>query len=346
MAETMSPSQPVRPAGVSTIAEWSGRDVSVADVTAAMTDLRHHHRAAAVQTSVLTLVVVARPEGIARAREVVDDLGANNPSRMVLISMDAGAGAHPPGSQSVLDASVALKVARREQTCVCFDEVSLVVRGPARYHLDSLVGPFALGDLPVVVWLPDDLPSTGDPLLGSVDRIVIDSRAVAQDRPDTFSRIAAIGRRLPVADLSWYRLESWRWTLAGLFTGVHNRRFLRNVEEVEVAGNFGPRTLLAGWLASRLALVPEQVRAVPAAHVAIRIEASQGGRHGTFTVARPSDERCLESSIEIEGRPSLRQVVRMRRRWPALALTSALTAVGPDETYMASLEASLALAGR
>lgn len=315
---------------------WVGEDVSAAEVMAAMTRLRHRHRAAAVQTNVVTLVVVAGSNGLDLASGIVDDLGNQHPSRTLLITLADGEG-------PALSAEVMLKVGRRHSGPVCFDEVRLTVRGRARFHLDSVVEPFSLADLPVVVWLPDDLPSPGDPLLCMVDRVVVDSRAVSQDRPDTLRRIAALGRRLPVADLSWYRLQSWRWMLSGLFEGVGNRAFLGGVEELWVSGNYGPRTLLAGWVASRLALAPSQVHLETARHVTIRLEATSRDRRATFVVSRPSDLRCLESTIEIDDGPSLRQVVPMRHRWPALALASALTAVGPDQAYVEALEAGTSL---
>jgi len=336
VAATLTPSDPGRTLGV-----WEADDVGVGEIGSAMARLRHQHRAAAVQTSVLTLVVVGAPAAIEGAAATVRDLGDQHPSRTLLIGIDPD-----DDAEAGLDARASLELVVREGASVCYDEVRLRVRGRARYHLDSVVEPFTLPDVPVVVWLPDDLPSPGDPLLPTVDRVVVDSRAVAQERPDTLARVAALGRRLPVADLSWYRLATWRSMLAGVFEGPAHRAFAAGVDEVVVRGNHGPRTLLAGWLLRRLGLEPEQVEVGPAAHVSVHLSATAGGRRATFEVARRSDERCVEAIIAVEGAPPVVQRVQMRRRWPALALASALTTMGADRSYAEALDGSMALVGR
>src|SRR5207248_7087146 len=130
-----------------------------------------------------------------------------------------------------------------------------------------------------------------DPLLAVSDRIVVDSRAVAgavspAQALNVLPRIAALARRLPVTDLSWTRLAPWRSLLAGLFEGPVYRPFLREIEKVEVSGNYGPRYLLGGWLLKRLALPVARVSLLPAEHVSIRVTAVHRDRTGVFKVER------------------------------------------------------------
>jgi glucose-6-phosphate dehydrogenase assembly protein OpcA len=298
-----------------------------------------------VRASVLTLVAVVGDDAAAEAAlEVVYDLGARHPSRTIVLVVNdhevADAG---------MDAAASVHVVEQEGRAVGFEDLVLRVRGRARHHLDSVVEPFSLPDLPLVVWLPARLPEPGDPLLAVADRIVVDSRAVAGagtsggESNTVLPRIAALARRLPVTDLSWTRLAPWRSLLAGLFEGAEYRPFLREVERVEVAGNYGPRYLLGGWLLKRLALPRARVSISPADHVSIRVTAVHRDRGGVFAVERPGQARVIHSSIEIDRGPSVSQTLRMREQWPALALAGALTRMGKDDVYREALEGALEL---
>jgi len=319
---------------ITTIGSWESADVTVAQVETALTDLRRHEQRAAVRTSVLTLVAVVGSDGEAvGARGIIHDLGARHPSRTLIIIADD---VEPEGPNTT-DASVWVHAIEREGRAVCFEEVVLRVRGKARHHLDSIVEPFALPDVPMVVWLPAGLPSPGDPLMQAANRVVVDSRAVAEAGGDVLARSATLAKRLPVADLSWMRLEQWRSMLTGLFEGALYRPFLEAVDRVEVAGNHGPRFLLGGWLLRRLSLPPARVDLRRADHVSVVIHAVSGGRKGTFTVIRQGAEREIQSRVDIEDGPQLEQTVMMRQQWPSLALASALTRVGHDEIYEEAL---------
>ena len=317
-----------------TIGSWESDNVTVGQVERALTELRRHEQRAAVRTSVLTLVTVVNSDAKADgARAIISDLGARHPSRTrVIVTLD-----DEPDAPNSTDASVWVHAIEREGRAVCFEEVVLRVRGKARHHLDSVVEPFALPDVPMVVWLPAGLPSPGDPLMQAANRVVVDSRAVAEQGGDVLARSLTLAKRLPVADLSWMRLEQWRSMLAGLFEGRSYRPFLRAVDRVEVCGNFGPRYLLGGWLLRRLQLPASRVLLQPADHVSVVIHAVSDGRVGRFRVSRPGAEREIQSCVDIEDGPRVEQTVRMRQQWPSLALASALTRVGHDEIYEEAL---------
>lgn len=319
---------------VTTIGSWECDNVNVGQVEKALTELRRHEQRAAVRTSVLTLVAVVRTDAEADgARSIIADLGARHPSRtLIIIALD-----DQPDAPNCTDAAVWVHAIEREGRAVCFEEVVLRVRGNARHHLDSVVEPFTLPDVPMVVWLPAGLPSPGDPLMRAANRVVVDSRAVAEAGGDVLTRSATLAKRLPVADLSWMRLEQWRSMLAGLFEGGLYRPFLDAVDRVEVHGNHGPRYLLGGWLLQRLKLPPSRVELARDEHVSVVIHAVSDGRKGTFTVARRGAEREIQSCVDIEDGPQVEQTVRMREQWPSLALASALTRVGHDEMYEEAL---------
>ena len=337
----------VTTAHITTIGSWEADNVSVGQVEEALSELRRHERRAAVRTSVLTLVaVVGDDRAAASVLDIVSDLGERHPSRTIVLvlSEDEETG------QTGYDASASVNAVERAGKTVCFEEVVLRVRGRARHHLDSVIEPFTLPDLPVVVWLPSQLPAAGDPLLAVADRVVVDSRAVAGTGTDpsvdnhaVLPAIAALARRLPVTDLSWTRLAPWRSLLAGLFEGGEYRPFLREVERVEVSGNYGPRHLLGGWLLRRLELPTARVTLSPADHVSIRVTALHRDRTGVFAVVRPGNARVIQSTVEIDRGPSVTQTLRMRHQWPALALAGALTRMGRDEIYCQALDGALEL---
>lgn len=328
---------PDNAAPITTLGSWEGDGVTVAQIGSALSDLRRHEQRAAVRTSVLTLVAVVRdPEIVDATIDTVRELGARHPSRtLVLVVEDTD---EDPG----IDAIVSVHALRDQGPTVCFEDVVLHVRGPARWHLHSLIEPFTLPDLPVAVWLPNRLPSLGDPLLETADRVVVDTRAIG-DRPDSFSQVSRLLRRLPVTDLSWVRIAPWRSLLAGLFEGHAWRPFLDHVTRVEVAGNFGPRHLVAGWLMATLELTRAHVHIEEAEHVSIRIFAEHDGRVGRFSVARPAAERVIHSSVEIDDGTSIDQTWRLRDRWPSRSLADALTRIGDDPVYGRALRGALEL---
>ncbi|HEX2041690.1 MAG TPA: glucose-6-phosphate dehydrogenase assembly protein OpcA [Acidimicrobiales bacterium] len=321
---------------VTTIGSWEAENVTVAQVEAALSDLRRHEVRAAVRTSVVNLVTVVDDQREADAAlEVVYDLGSRHPSRTVVVVVG------DEGDEGI-DAAVSVHAVERDGTAMSYEDVVLHVRGRARYHLDSVVEPFTVPDLPVVVWLPAHLPSPGDPLLDVAHSLVVDSRVVPEGG-DVLRRISALTRRRPVNDLSWIRLAPWRSQLAGLFEGGVCCPFLHGVRTVEVAGNHGPRHLLGGWLLRRLNLRREAVILEPAEHVSIRLTAFSEGRKGTFGVRRAGPERVIESSIDIEGGPCVQQTMRIRRQWPGLSLANALTRMSGDEAYRVALDGALEL---
>ncbi len=318
---------------VTTLGSWEADNVSLAQVDAELSNLRRHEQRAAVRTSVLTLVaVVDSPTEAALVWGIVHDLGIRHPSRTIVL--DVG---QDGGEGTGVDASVWVQAVEMEGRAVCFEDLLLTVRGKARHHLDSIVEPFALPDVPMVVWLPARLPSAGDPLMAAANRVVVDSRAVKEAGYDALARSLVLSRRLPVTDLSWIRLAPWRSLLAGLFEGGLHRPFLDDVVRVEVTGNDGPRHLLGGWLLRRLGLHRTTVHLIPGEHASVRIEAVSAGRSGTFSVFRPGAERAIHARVDIEDGPSLDQVVNMREQWPSLALAGALTRVGHDEVYEEAL---------
>jgi glucose-6-phosphate dehydrogenase assembly protein OpcA len=336
MASSVNEAPTLSSVEFTTISSWRADSVTAAEVDTALSDLRRHEERAAVRTSVLTLVVVVGSHDEAEATlDIIRHLGARHPSRtLVIVLQDDDA------EDTRLDASVRVCAIERDGRPVAVEEVTLEVRGPGRHHLDSLVLPFTLADLPVAVWLPGNLPGRGDPLLEAAHRVIVDTRVVGY-RADALSRLSALTHKVAVTDLSWWRLKPWRNLLGSLFEGRIYRPFLRDVHSLEVMGHPGPRHLMAGWLMSRLDVARSIVHLGDADHLSVKLVATHDGRRGQFVVERKGDERVIDASVEIEGGPAFQQTVRIGENWPSRALADALAHMGHNETYEAALHAAL-----
>lgn len=319
---------------VTVLGSWSAEDTNAGAVETALTELRRHEVRAAVRTAVLTLVVPVREDEAAEALDVVRQLGGRHPSRTIVLIVE-------DGNAAGLDAEVTVQAVEREGRAVCFEDLVLRVRGSTVSHLDSLVEPFTLPDVPVACWLPNRLPTLADPLLGAADRVVVDGREAITG--DALTDLTALVRRLPVVDLSWVRLSPWRELMAGLFEGEAFRPFVSGVRAVRVSGKPGPRVLLAGWLLSRLGLSRAKVHLEDARHATMEVMATHDGRTGHFRVERPSEDRTVHANAEIEGGPSHSRLLRLRDRSAARVLGEALTRMGHDQVYEQALAAAVDL---
>lgn len=314
---------------------WHDERTSVDNVLAALSALRRRAERRATRTAVLTLVLVGtEPDQLSRAVAGVHELGAKHPARTLVIA----AGDAAP-DDAALDARVDLEGIEADEERVLFEEVHLRIRGPAVRHLDSLIEPFTLPDLPVVVWFVDGLPAAGDPVLGAADNVLVDSRAFGG--LECFSSVQQIAADRPVTDLSWVRLQPWRAALRSIFDTPDLRPLVHHVEEASVTGKTGPRHLMAGWLADRLDLALPDVHLVEAEHVSMRLRAEHEGRHGTAAVLRESGQRNLRLEGAVDGAGAFAATQPLPPRGPGWGLAEALTRVHRDAVFERALAAAL-----
>lgn len=314
---------------MTSLASWSSADVRVADVVSALESVRRGERLPATRTAVLTLVMVASSRAEAdRAVEGLFSLGGRHPARTLVLLPRPAAG---------LEAEVRLLGGEAEGHGVWFEHIELGVGEPVASHLDSLVEPFTLPDLPVVAWYVDAVPPAGDSLLRAADVVLVDARDLGE--VGCFSALAAVSRSVPVIDLSWVRLRPWRELLAGLFEGRAMRPYLREVRSVSVRGKPGPRALLAGWVADRLGLGSSAVSVAEDDHASITLHAPGA----EFSVRRPGNERVVVASASVDGGPSLSSTLPLPPPGPAWGLAEALSRLRHDHLYERALRAALAL---
>ena len=315
---------------------WRGEGVRVGQVLEALDELRRGQHRTATRTSVVNLVVLATSEDEGgRACSTIHRLRGRHPGRTIVLVCDE-ADDGPPG----VDAEVLLRGAEAEGQASWSEELTLRVGGPVRDHLDSLIEPLTLPDLPVAVWLVSRLVQPSDALLAAADAVLVDTKEAGGE--EMLPGLAGLIRRYTVMDLSWVRLRPWRELLAGLFDPPALRPFLAGVQRAEVTGKPGPRHLLGGWLVSRLQLPRSSVHLEDASHMTLRLVAEHGGAVGTFTVDRVEDSRLLRANARVEGGPSRDDHRSLPDESLPWSLAECLTHLERDRVYEEAQQAALA----
>lgn len=321
---------------VETLCVWAEESVRLDAVLHALEELRRPEPMPAVRNSVLNLCIVgADSRNVDRARAAVHELAGRHPARVLHLVLDPEA----RGGDIGLDARIELLGGEAEGRELWFEDVELVVRGPATAHLHSIIEPLTLADLPVVAWFVDEPPAVDDPILSAADVVLVDSRQLGG--VDCFPNLTELVARHTVVDLSWMRLAPWRTLLAGLFEGPDFRPFVHHVTGAEVAGRTGPRHLVGGWLADRLGLPRNAIHLTEAEHVTIRLHAElPDGRRGTFLASR-GDIRRVEARADVAGGPTSSAVLELPEATPAWGLADALSRLERDPVYECALARAL-----
>lgn len=337
--------------------EWKGEDVTLDDVLAQLTRLRaelvvpdpHDYNLPHARNSVMNLVAVAgSEESVRRAATTGEELGAQHPSRTIIINPD-------PAGDSRIDASIRTHAHNLVAGVpVQYEEIQLTVHGDPANYLYSLVEPFLLPDVRTHLWwlgTPLWESETFREVLPYVDTLVVDSGHF--ERPyASFLALARVEDTMhepqAVADFQWSRLKPWREAVAQVFAPHDRRAFLFGVTSIELdytgrdRGNRVRAALLAGWLIRSLKLRLRNVvtdenggaRAIyrypgggevlvsersvddrqsgPGRVGAVRIEALAHGRRCRLELSRdPAELERAVLSLIIDGTHVLRHDVRL-----------------------------------
>lgn len=359
MADALAPPQPAEPAqppqpgpggsgsdGPVVVQTWQRSAVGLGEVISALPELRREAsgREAATRTAVMTIVMVVGPDDDPDVCATsVRSLGARHPCRAVVLRPD-------PDSTPVIDAKASLWRAEPAAAVghpVFFEELQLHIAGQAASHLASIVGPFILADLPVVMWFPAVLPDPTDPLLRLATVLVVDTRLVGPDLADighSYRILLELANHQPVVDLSWVRLQPWRELLAGLFEPEHSRRFLQGIRSASVKGKPGPRHMLGGWLMAQLDLRARELVLSDSKHVDITLEAVYDGEEGKFQVSRDEGSRAVWAKASLSGGMAHGQAMPLPDDSLTSALSSAISNLRADRVWERALAAAAALA--
>jgi len=202
--------------------------------------------------------------------------------------------------------------------------VVLRLSGPLAGHADSVVTPFLLPDIPVLVWWPCIAPEV--PAQDPLGKLAIRRITDATNDEDPLS---AIKGRLPGytagdTDLAWARITYWR----ALLTSAVDQKPHEPIESALVSGLKTEPALdiLAGWLASRID--------GPVRRVVGELKVDLERKTETITLSRPQEGTT--ATLSRTGRPDA--LVPLARRETRECLAEDMRRLDPDEVYFGALE--------
>ena len=202
--------------------------------------------------------------------------------------------------------------------------VVLRLSGPLAGHANSVVTPFLLPDIPVVVWWPDNAPAVPaqDPLGQLAIRRITDATNCTDPLAAIKSRLA--GYTAGDTDLAWSRITYWR----ALLTSAVDQKPHEPIESALVSGlkNEPALDVLAGWLASR---IDGPVRRAVGD---LKVELER--KSETITLSRPQEGTT--ATLSRSGK--LDALVPLARRETRECLAEDLRRLDADEIYFAALQ--------
>ncbi len=193
-------------------------------------------RRIAARTSVMNLVVVTtQPEIAERAAATISQLTGRHPSRVLIVS------SRDPDGPSWLDARIEAYcvLPRADAPETCAEMIHLFAGGATGRHLDAIVAPLLIHDLPVTLWWPGEPPFGSEQaadLLAMADRLIVDGSSWSGDGLVRLRQMAQLLDRpgLAVTDFALARQSRWREAIASIFDLPVVLPYLRYVRGIAV----------------------------------------------------------------------------------------------------------------
>ena len=225
---------------------WVGEDVCLADVDAALAQLRSvaSRDRPSMRTSVMTHIAWVPTGWVQQARAALEGMAERHPSRTILLFPE------PHADDNRIDARAEVErweVPDTDRGLVT-EVVELTLRGSRAKAPASIVQPLLVSDLPVFLRWRGEPPWGAqqlEQLVDVTDRLIVDS--IEWDEvPGPYARLAELFPRCAASDIAWARTSRWRSHLATLWPAIGD------VRTVGVRGTAAQAWLLCGWLRSRL----------------------------------------------------------------------------------------------
>lgn len=295
----------------------------------------------ALGSRVLTLVISTDTEGLEDALAAAHGASRDHPSRV--IALVAPPGPEDSSGPRSRDGHVSAELAghldaeiRTGHDAGAGETLVLRPWGEAAEHVDTLVVPFLLPDVPVVVWWPGQAPlvPSEDPLGRLASTRITNTPAC--DKPAESLATLAPGYRRGDIDLAWTRLTLWRATVSASLGGVLCAAATRIILAGEASN--ASVALMEHWLELRTGL--EVIREDSPDAIGIERIVVQTPQ-GEWAITRMDGERV---TLIAPGQAEPR-VITMPRREPITTLTEELRRLSPDFVYEEVLAAFAASQG-
>jgi glucose-6-phosphate dehydrogenase assembly protein OpcA len=265
---------------------WQAQGTTPAAIEAALRQMLsevHARNEAYVPGRVLNLVCVVDRQWSGEVANRLRGVGRFHPSRTIVCAVEPG--------RMTLDARATLATPGEAKagSRVVARELVVVDCGPQHLrHVDRIVDPLVVTDLPTAVWSPHGHPEAVDALAGLTQVVLVDT--VDGDPREALRRAGELSEDRYVVDLAWLRSVPWRERLAATFDPPALRPELALIESVTVRhhpDSVAAALLFVGWLASRLGW---EIGPLPASGTGLR-----GSAHA----------RRQDVAIEVHPDPSL-----------------------------------------
>jgi len=239
-------------AGGKTDAVWRAEDTTPAAIEAALRALLTEARTRSenyVPARSLNLVCIVNREYSGEIANRLRGVGRFAASRTVVCSVS------PKRTTLDATASIAVPTETHAGMHAPMRETIVLEVGPRHLpHLETIVDPLVVTDIPTVVWSPHGHPEALAALLGLAQVVLVDS-GDEPDPADAVARSSALMERAYVVDLAWLRSTPWRERIAATFDPEKLRGDLRLISNVVVRHHPDSSLaglMLVGWMASRL----------------------------------------------------------------------------------------------
>ncbi len=231
---------------------WAAEDTHPDEIEAAIRRLLneiHGENSSYVPARVLNLVCVVDQQYSGEIANRLRRVGRYHASRTVICSVNRG--------RTTLDAtaSISAPAETRQGEFAPTRETVLVELGTKHLkHLDTVVDPLVITDLPTLIWAPHGHHEAVDSMLKLAQIVLVDSVDEAAPE-DAVRRARQLAEHAYLVDLAWLRSTPWRERIAATFDPDKLRPELQTISAVSIRHHPASGVaalLLIGWLGSRL----------------------------------------------------------------------------------------------
>src|SRR5919205_3819246 len=190
---------------------WSAQDTAPGDIEAALRRMlkeRHSENAGYVPARTLNLVCVVEKQWSGEIANRLRHVGRYHAARTIVCAIE------PRREKLDAVATIASDVNPQPGQFALLRETVIVDVGPRHVpHIDTIVDPLVVTDLPTVVWAPHGHQEAVQALLPLAQVVLLDSVDEPEMR-DAMRRALALLRDVYVVDLAWLRSTPWRERVA------------------------------------------------------------------------------------------------------------------------------------